>query len=113
MIGYGQIIFMSVDSIWPVFKQVQVGNKVMWKFQMDRIIGRTLIMYPEIPLRKNTPLTPPITYDRRSTDSLVFANIFTSAYQLRIFVSLQTKSLINMFQNLNSWNSPPGRHAFP
>ena len=56
---------MSVDSEWLVSKQVQVGNKVMWKFQMDRIFGRTLIMYPEIPLRKNTPLTLPITDDPR------------------------------------------------
>ena len=56
---------MSLDSERSVFKQVQVGNKVMWKFQMDRVIGRTLILYPEILLRKNTPLTLPITDDPR------------------------------------------------
>ena len=56
---------MSLDSERPVFKQAQVGNKVMWKFQMGRVIGRTLILYPEILLRKNTPLTLPITDDPR------------------------------------------------
>ena len=65
VIGYGQIIFMSVNSERPVFKQFQVGNKVMCKFQMDWIIGRTLIMYPETLLRKNTPLTLPINDDPR------------------------------------------------
>ena len=68
---------MPVDSERLVFKQVQVWNKVMWKFQMDRIIGRTLIMYPEIPLRKNTPLTLLITYDPRWHEVVAFLQTFS------------------------------------